>query len=33
VYRRLVRLTPDNPVAKAKQAAMAMLAREHRAGA
>ena len=33
VYRRLVRLTPDNPVAKAKQAAMAMLARENRAGA
>ena len=33
VYRRLVRLTPDNPVAKAKQAAMAMLARENQAGA
>jgi tetratricopeptide (TPR) repeat protein len=32
VYRRLVRLTPDDPVAKAKQAAMAMLARENRAG-
>lgn len=32
VYRRLVRLTPDNPVAKAKQAAMAMLARENRVG-
>ncbi|MGN6759216.1 MAG: tetratricopeptide repeat protein [Thermomicrobiales bacterium] len=28
VYRRLVRLTPDDPIAKAKQAAMAMLARE-----
>ena len=30
VYRRLVRLTPDDPVAKAKQAAMAMLVRENR---
>jgi tetratricopeptide (TPR) repeat protein len=31
VYRRLVRLTPDDPIAKAKQAAMAMLARESQA--
>jgi len=30
VYRRLVRLTPDDPVAKAKQAAMVMLIRENR---
>jgi tetratricopeptide (TPR) repeat protein len=30
VYRRLVRLTPDDPVAKAKQAAMATLSREQR---
>jgi len=30
VYRRLVRLTPDDPVAKAKQSAMAMLIRENR---
>jgi tetratricopeptide (TPR) repeat protein len=29
VYRRLVRLTPDDPVAKAKQSAMAMLVREN----
>lgn len=32
VYRRLIRLTPDDPIAKAKQAAMAMLVRENRAG-
>jgi tetratricopeptide (TPR) repeat protein len=31
VYRRLVRLTPDDPIAKAKQTAMAMLAREQQA--
>ncbi len=30
VYRRLVRLTPDDPIAKAKQTAMAMLARENK---
>ena len=28
VYRRLVRLTPDDPIIRAKQTAMAMLARE-----
>jgi superkiller protein 3 len=28
VYRRLVRLTPDDPLAKARQTAMAMLVRE-----
>lgn len=31
VYRRLMRLTPDDPVAKAKQAAMALLVRENSA--
>jgi tetratricopeptide (TPR) repeat protein len=30
VYRRLVRLTPDDPIAKAKQTAMAMLTREQK---